>query len=55
MFRRPAYEAEDQTLALAAADGGAFARRHALRDGVWIVEIDADAGLDAPYRDVRAL
>lgn len=55
LFRRPAYEAEDQTIALEASEGGAFVARHSLRDGVWIAEIDADIGADAPYRDVRRL
>ena len=59
LFRHPAYEAEDETLTLAAAPGGiagntgAFAVRHTPKDGVWIVEIDADAGLTSPFRDVR--
>lgn len=59
LFRHPAYEAEDEALTLAAAPGdtagntGAFAVRHTPKDGVWIVEIDADAGLTSPFRDVR--
>ncbi|RWH47389.1 FixH family protein [Mesorhizobium sp.] len=61
LFRHPAYETEDEALTLAAAPGGAasktgeFAARHTPRDGVWIVEIDADAGLTLPFRDVRRL
>jgi nitrogen fixation protein FixH len=55
LFRRPAYEAEDQTIALEASKDGAFVARHSLRDGVWIAEIDADIGAAAPYRDVRRL
>ncbi|MBZ9846879.1 FixH family protein [Mesorhizobium sp. CA14] len=59
LFRHPAYEAEDEALTLAAVPGGtpgdtdAFAVRHTPKDGVWIVEIDADAGLASPFRDVR--
>ncbi|CDX12371.1 Nitrogen fixation protein FixH [Mesorhizobium plurifarium] len=58
LFRHPAYEAEDEALTLAAVAGGAgsadaFAVRHTPRNGVWIVEIDADAGLASPFRDVR--
>ncbi|MBZ9881114.1 FixH family protein [Mesorhizobium sp. CA10] len=59
LFRHPAYEAEDEALTLAAVPGGtpgdtdAFAIRHTPRNGVWIVEIDADAGLASPFRDVR--
>jgi len=59
LFRHPAYEAADEALTLAAMPGGTpgdvqeFAVRHTPRDGVWIVEIDADAGLTSPFRDVR--
>ncbi|MDX8443570.1 FixH family protein [Mesorhizobium australafricanum] len=59
LFRHPAYEAEDEALTLAAPSGDspgntqAFAARHTPKDGVWIVEIDADAGLTSPFRDVR--
>ncbi|WP_095204630.1 FixH family protein [Mesorhizobium carmichaelinearum] len=59
LFRHPAYQAEDEALTLAAPAGVAarnaqeFAVRHTPRDGVWIVEIDADAGLATPFRDVR--
>jgi nitrogen fixation protein FixH len=58
-FRHPAYEAEDKVVTLAAPSGGAaaktgeFAARHTPKDGVWIIEIDADAGLASPFRDVR--
>ncbi|CDX38181.1 Nitrogen fixation protein FixH [Mesorhizobium sp. ORS 3359] len=61
LFRHPAYEAEDEALTLAAASGGSavdrqeFAARHTPKDGVWIVEIDADAGLTSPFRDVRRI
>lgn len=59
LFRHPAYETEDQAVTLAASSGGApsttaeFTARHTPKDGVWIVEIDAEAGLAEPYRDVR--
>ncbi|WFP65014.1 FixH family protein [Mesorhizobium sp. WSM4904] len=61
LFRHPAYEAEDEALTLAAASDDSpantreFAARHAPKDGVWIVEIDADAGLTSPFRDVRRI
>jgi nitrogen fixation protein FixH len=41
MLRRPAYAGEDQTLTLARAAAGAFALAQPVRDGAWIVEIDA--------------
>lgn len=59
VFRHPAYEAEDETLTLAPAAAGTagnaqeLSARHTPKDGVWIVEIDADAGLATPFRDVR--
>lgn len=52
-FRRPAYEAEDQTLALERAEDGAFATSHKVRDGIWIVETDADVDGHEPYREVH--
>jgi nitrogen fixation protein FixH len=61
LFRHPAYEAEDQSVTLVAAPAAttdhpqAFSARHTPRDGVWIVEIDADAGLASPFRDVRRI
>jgi nitrogen fixation protein FixH len=53
LFRHPAYESEDESVALAPGQRQEFAARHVPRDGVWIVEVDADAGLAEPYRDVR--
>ncbi|TIT23335.1 MAG: cytochrome oxidase [Mesorhizobium sp.] len=55
LFRHPAYEAEDKSLTLASTTGQEFAAQHTPRDGVWIVEVDADAGLAEPYRDVRRI
>jgi nitrogen fixation protein FixH len=55
IFRRPAYEAEDQTLVLAEAGEGRHAVTQPIRDGIWIVEIDAEVGLERPYRDVRRI
>lgn len=54
-FRRPAYDAEDRTITLAREADGVFGAAEAVRDGIWIVEIDADAGLARPYRDVRRI
>ncbi|MER9330091.1 FixH family protein [Mesorhizobium sp. M0488] len=55
LFRRPAYEKEDGSIKLALASGQEFAALHTPKDGVWIVEVDADAGLKEPYRDVRRI
>lgn len=54
-FRRPAYESEDQDVTLTLQPDGALAAPVALRDGVWIVEIHAEAGLDRPYHDRKRL
>jgi nitrogen fixation protein FixH len=53
LFRHPAYESEDKSVTLALGQGQEFTARHVPRDGVWIIEVDADAGLAEPYRDVR--
>ncbi|MER9592090.1 FixH family protein [Mesorhizobium australicum] len=55
LFRHPAYEREDESITLSLASGQEFAAQHIPRDGVWIVEIEADAGLARPYRDVRRI
>lgn len=50
-FRRPAYEAEDVTVALTGAANSASGEV-ALRDGNGIVEINANAGLDHPWHEI---
>jgi nitrogen fixation protein FixH len=54
-FRRPVDDRHDQTIALAPAGPGVVAGQVDLKDGVWIVEVEVDAGLDTPYRDVRRI
>jgi nitrogen fixation protein FixH len=54
-FRHPAYAAEDKTLTLTLANGREFAAALGVRDGLWIVQIDADAGLERPYREIRRI
>lgn len=54
-FRRPAYEAEDQDVVLTLQADGWLAAPVALRDGIWIVDIHAEAGLAQPYHEVRRL
>lgn len=54
-FRRPAYEAEDQAAVLTPQPDGSLSSPVELRDGLWIVEIHAEAGLAHPYRDTRRL
>ncbi|TPL78508.1 FixH family protein [Mesorhizobium sp. B2-3-13] len=55
MFRHPAYEKEDELVILTSGNAQEFGARHQPKDGVWIVEVDADAGLSEPYREVRRL
>ncbi|MGB3832187.1 MAG: FixH family protein [Mesorhizobium sp.] len=52
-FRHPAYEMQDRTIRLERAADGAFVSGETVRDGVWIVEVDADVGREAPYRQVE--
>lgn len=53
-LHRPTSAAEDQRLELAAAELGTFSSEiGTISDGVWIIEITAEAGIDLPWRDVR--
>lgn len=52
-FRRPSHEGEDRTVALSARNGAMLTGEAKLGDGVWIVEVVADTGLERPWRDVR--
>ncbi len=54
-FRRPVSDAQDIALALAPAAGGALDAPFALGDGAWIVEIEADAGRDVPWREIHRI
>lgn len=54
-FRRPVSDAEDTHISLAPARGGALEAPFALRDGPWIVEIEADDGREAPWREIRRI
>lgn len=55
IFRRPTSDAEDRSFALGRAGQGWHSAEGTMRDGVWIVEVDSEAGLEAPYRDVRRI
>jgi|EndMetStandDraft_5_1072996.scaffolds.fasta_scaffold141560_2 nitrogen fixation protein FixH len=54
-LRRPAYAAEDRSLMLTPSNDGEFATLATLGDGLWIIEVDADARLERPYREVRRI
>jgi len=52
---RPAYEAEDATIALAPMGDGGFGSSVELDDGQWIVRVSAEAGLAEPWLDIRRI
>lgn len=54
-FHRPVTTEEDTVLALEPAADGTAGVAHALGDGVWIVEVAADAGLERPFRQRKRL
>lgn len=54
-FRRPATAVEDLEIAMTPRADGSFAAPIDLRDGVWIAQIVAEAGLDQPYRYSRRI
>ena len=54
-FRRPVDDRHDQTVALSPQGRGTLVGPVDLRDGLWIVEVAAAAGLDMPYREVRRI
>lgn len=55
MFRHPAYESADVRLVLARQADGSFVAANALRDGSWIVEVEAEVGREKPYRQVERI
>lgn len=54
-FRRPAYEAEDKVVSLQRGPDGTFSAQETPRDGIWIVETDAEVGRELPYREVSRI
>ncbi|MBX3570158.1 MAG: FixH family protein [Rhizobiaceae bacterium] len=52
-FRHPAYDRKDVTLVLEAVSRGDFRSSETVPDGVWIAELDVDAGGERPYRQVQ--
>ncbi|GGB02011.1 cytochrome oxidase [Brucella endophytica] len=50
-LKRPAYESEDMTVKLQ-PDGDGFSAQTAVRDGIWIIDVEAEIPGHAPYRDV---
>lgn len=52
-FRRPTHASEDQEVILTRQPDASFSAAVDLRDGPWIFDVESQAGLDRPYRDVR--
>lgn len=50
-FRRPVNDHADHAVTLLRDEDGGFSLGHELADGLWLVEVEADAGLSSPYRE----
>jgi len=50
-FMHPVDDREDEHIELVRGGDGVFDAPHTFSDGVWLVEIVADAGLEKPYRE----
>ena len=54
-LRRPVTDTQDRTLELLTDAAGTLIAETQIANGSWIIEIDTEAGLDHPYRDVRRI
>jgi len=54
-FMRPVDDREDQLVTLARDGDGTFTTDLRVADGMWLVEVAAEAGLEAPYRETRRI
>ncbi|MGU3574625.1 FixH family protein [Brucellaceae bacterium C25G] len=52
-FKRPVGDANDTTVTLENISAGQFSSKVELGEGAWIVEINSEAGLEDPYRQIR--
>ncbi|GAA0592707.1 FixH family protein [Paenochrobactrum glaciei] len=52
-FKRPVGDANDTTVTMDRTGTGQFASKVELGEGAWIVEINSEAGLEDPYRQIR--
>ncbi len=53
-FRHPAYDKKDVTLTLAPSSNGGFSIDHIPADGLWIIDVESDAGLSLPIATFAA-
>ena len=51
-FKRPVGDVHDTRAALAVREAGVLGANIDLADGAWVMEINADAGLEDPYRHI---
>lgn len=51
-FKRPVGDAHDTKVTLSIAEEGVLTAPLELGEGAWIMEVNADAGLDDPYRHI---
>ena len=51
-FKRPVDDREDQRVALERAANSTYTSTLTMADGLWLVEIEADAGNERPFREV---
>ncbi|MBC2884494.1 FixH family protein [Ochrobactrum sp. CM-21-5] len=51
-FKRPVGDVHDTQVTLAVREPGVLTAPVELGEGAWIVEVNADAGLDDPYRHI---
>ncbi|MGU3400568.1 FixH family protein [Brucellaceae bacterium D45D] len=51
-FKRPVGDAHDTKVTLATGEPGMLTAPLELGEGAWIMEVNADAGLDDPYRHI---
>lgn len=51
-FKRPVGDVHDTKITLEAGEKGVLTAPLTLADGAWIMEVNADAGLDDPYRHI---
>jgi nitrogen fixation protein FixH len=54
-FMRPVDDREDRRMMLALDQSGDFVADEAVADGVWLIEIEADAGMKKPFRETLRL
>lgn len=55
LFKRPVGDAQDSLINLEVTSPGMMSAPVQLDDGAWIVEINTNAGLEYPYRDVKRI